>query len=113
MAPTPGVLGQFEHQVLLAILRRGSESYSVEIVQELERHTGREVATSAVFVSLQRMRAKGLLDDRMVEPGAEGGHARRYFRLTREAMDALREARQAYLELWNGFEAVLDEPLEG
>jgi hypothetical protein len=29
-------LGEFEHQVLLCILRNGSESYSVEVVLELE-----------------------------------------------------------------------------
>lgn len=107
---SPTALGQFEHQVLLAVLRRGSEAYSVEIVDELERLTGREVATSAVFVSLQRMKAKGLLDDRMVEPGPEGGHARRYFGLTEAALEALRDSRQSFLALWDGVEAVLDEP---
>jgi DNA-binding PadR family transcriptional regulator len=105
----PSVLGQFEHQVLLAILRNGSESYSVEIVQELERQTGRDVATSAVFVALKRLHAKRLLRDRRVEPGEEGGHARRYFRLTDEALEAMRESRQSYLNLWDGVEAVLDE----
>ena len=54
-------LGEFEHQVLLAILRHGSESYSVEIVLELERRTGREVATAAVYVALRRLKEKGLL----------------------------------------------------
>lgn len=103
------LLGQFEHQVLLAILRRGSESYSVEIVDELERHAGRDVATSAVFVALQRLRSKGLLDDRMVEPGAEGGHARRYFSLTEKALEALRASRQSFLSLWEGVESTLDE----
>ncbi len=58
---TQTTLGQFEHQVLLAILRHGSESYSVDIVLELERHTGREVATSAVFVALKRLDSKGFL----------------------------------------------------
>ena len=105
----PSLLGQFEHQVLLAILRHGSESYSVEIVQELERQAGRDVATSAVFVALKRLRAKGLLRDRMVEPGEEGGHARRYFRLTEDALEAMRESRQSYLNLWDGMESVLDE----
>ena len=33
---TRRALGEFEHQVLLCILRNGSESYSVEIVLELE-----------------------------------------------------------------------------
>ena len=44
-------LGEFEHQVLLCILRHGSESYSMEIVLELESRTGKEVATAAVFVA--------------------------------------------------------------
>jgi DNA-binding PadR family transcriptional regulator len=105
----PSVLGQFEHQVLLAILRNDSESYSVEIVQELERQTGREVATSAVFVALKRLEAKGLLRNRMVEPGEGHGHARRYFRLTERALAILRESRQSYLNLWDGVESVLDE----
>jgi PadR family transcriptional regulator len=107
---TSTVLGQFEHQVLLAILRRGSESYSVEIVQELEAHTGREVATSAVFVALQRLQAKGLLEDRRAAPGEEGGHARRYFRLTAAAVGAMRESRRSYLSLWSGVESALEDP---
>ena len=45
-AMTQNLLGQFEHQVLLAILRQGSESYSVDVVLELERCTDREVADS-------------------------------------------------------------------
>ena len=102
------VLGQFEHQVLLAILRRGGESYSVEIVLELESSIGREVATSAVFVALRRLEEKGLLADRMVPP-EDGGHARRYFRLTDDGMRAMREARRSFLGLWDGVETLLDE----
>jgi DNA-binding PadR family transcriptional regulator len=103
------VLGEFEHQVLLAILRRGSESYSVDIVLELEKRTGREVATAAVYVALRRLRDKGLLESRMVEPGVEGGHSRRYFSLTPLALDALRGSRQSLLSLWDGVESLLDE----
>jgi DNA-binding PadR family transcriptional regulator len=109
-AMTQPPLGQFEHQVLLAILRGGSESYSVAVVLELERQTGQEVATSKVFVTLKRLKSRGLLEDRMVQPGETGGHARRYFRLTPLAMEALRASRQNYLNLWDGVEAELDEP---
>lgn len=105
----PSTLGQFEHQVLLAILRLGSESYSVEIVLELEKQTGQEAATSAVFVALKRLEAKGMLTGRLVEPGEERGHARRYFRLTAAAIEAMRASRQAYLSLWDGVAAQLDE----
>jgi len=48
-------LGEFEHQVLLAILRLGGEAYSVPIVVELEQRTGREVAQAAVFIVLRRL----------------------------------------------------------
>ena len=75
----------------------------------MERHTGREVATAAVFVALQRLRTKGFVADRMVKAGADGGHARRYFRLTPKAMDAMRESRQSYLSLWDGVESALDK----
>ncbi len=106
---TTSVLGQFEHQVLLSILRLGSESYSVAIVLELEAQTEQEVATSKVFVALKRLKSKGMLADRMVDPGEDGGHARRYFKLTDAAIDAMRASRKAYLNLWDGVESHLDE----
>ena len=103
------VLGEIEHQILLAMLRRGGESYSVEIVLELEERTGRDISTSAVFIALKRLKGKGYLEDRVLGPGARGGHTRRYFRLTPLAMTALAESRQAYLKLWDGVESLLDE----
>lgn len=109
---TRRVLGEIEHQVLLTILRLGSESYSVQIVLELEKRTGREVATSAVFIALKRLKAKGYLEDRLVRPGRKGGHSRRYFRLTPLAVSTLGETRRAYLNLWDGVESALDETLE-
>lgn len=103
-------LGEFEQQVLLVILRLGRESYSVPVVAELERHTGREVATAAVYIALRRLEAKGLLTSRLVE--ADEGHAprpRRYFALTEAALAPLRASRQSFLSLWDGIEPVLDE----
>jgi PadR family transcriptional regulator PadR len=105
-------LGEFEHQVLLCILRHGSESYSMDIVLELEARTGREVATAAVFVALQRLKEKGFLTDRIVESSDEGGHARRYFRLTPPALEALAESRRQYLNLWEGVESQLEKAWE-
>jgi hypothetical protein len=46
----------------------------------------------------------------MVKPAeGESGHARRYFRLTEEAMAAMRESRRSFLGLWDGVETLLDE----
>lgn len=103
-------LGEFEHQVLLTILRLGRESYSVRIVAELEARTGREAATSAVYIALRRLEEKGMLRSRLESP-EESGHPypRRYFALTETAMEPLKEARRAYLSLWEGLEPALDD----
>lgn len=100
-------LGDLEHQVLLCILRLGGEAYSVELVQELESQTGREVAQAAVFIVLQRLEKKGLLRSRMAE--SQSRRRRRYFALTPSALARLRESRRALLRLWEGIDSVLDE----
>lgn len=103
-------LGEFEQQVLLVILRLGRESYSVPIVSELERHTGREVATAAVYIALRRLEKKGLLTSRLEAPDESGrARPRRYFALTDSALEPLRASRKAYLSLWAGIEPALEE----
>ena len=103
-------LGEFEQRVLLVILRHGKESYSIPIVAELEERTGREVATSAVYVSLRRLEKKGMLTSRLETPEESGGpDPRRYFSLTDAALEPLKAARQSMLSLWEGLEPVLDD----
>jgi PadR family transcriptional regulator PadR len=103
-------LGEFEHQVLLAILRLGGESYSVPIVSELMERANRSVATSAVYVALRRLEKRGMLTSRLETPEESGEpYPRRYFALTEAAMEPLKESRRALLELWDGLEPVLDD----
>ena len=103
-------LGQFEHHVLLAILRLGKESYSVAIVSELEERTGKEVSVAAVYVALRRLEKRALLHSRLVKPEESGeAHPRRLFTTTEAALEALREARSSFLNLWEGLEPVLDD----
>lgn len=103
-------LGEFEHRLLLAILRLGGEAYSVPLVLELEERTGREVSQSSVFIVLQRLEKKGLLTSRLDEQTKpETGRVRRYFCLTPEAMRQLRESRNDLMALWEGISATLDE----
>jgi DNA-binding PadR family transcriptional regulator len=102
-------LGEFEHMVLLGILRLGGEAYSVPVVLELESLTGREVAQAAVFIAMKRLETKGLLESRMDEESVkETGRVRRYFKLTQAAAAKLRETRTALERLWDGTEAQLD-----
>lgn len=103
-------IGEFEHRVLLATLRLGDEAYSVPLVLEIEKRTGREVSQSSVFIVLQRLEKKGLLVSRIDDTAkSRTGRVRRYFRLTPEGMKQLREARRDLIALWDGIDAMLDE----
>lgn len=104
------VLGGLEHQVLLALLRLPAErSHTVGVVEVLESVTGREVAPAAVYITLRRLEAKGLLESHTGEPGPQGGRPRRYFRTTEDGIARLRSSRQVLSGLWHGVESLLDE----
>ncbi len=103
-------LGEFEHQLLLAILQLGGESYSVPLVHELEERTGREVAQAAVFIVLSRLEKKGLLTSRLDDHAVkQTGRVRRYFKPTPEALHRLKQSRRALVRLWEGLDTTLDE----
>jgi DNA-binding PadR family transcriptional regulator len=103
-------LGEFEHQVLLAVLRLGGEAYSVSALEELEASASRRVTQAAVFIALQRLEKRGLLRSRVEEPGdGDARHVRRYFRITKAGLRQLRETRQVLNRLWSGIEPQLDE----
>ncbi|HSJ09158.1 MAG TPA: helix-turn-helix transcriptional regulator [Longimicrobiales bacterium] len=104
-------LGELEHQVLLALLRQGDEGHTVTVVQELEKRTGRELASAAVYITLRRLEEKGLVASTMREADVEtGGRERRYFAVTSTGLERLREARRAYLNLWNGLDLAAEQP---
>src|SRR5687767_2278500 len=101
-------LGEFEHQVMLAILQQGGEAYSVPVVLELEERAAREVTQAAVFIALRRLEEKRLLRSRVVATEEGAGRPRRYFRITALGMRRLRESRRALLRLWEGVDTALD-----
>ena len=103
------ILGEFEHQVILALLRLGDGGYSAPIVVELEERTGRGVKSAAVYIALRRLEEKGLVDSRMESPGTNGGRDRRHFTVTPEGRSRLRDARSAFENLWEGLEAAYED----
>jgi PadR family transcriptional regulator, regulatory protein PadR len=98
-------LGEFEHLVLLAILRLEDHAYAVPIRGEIETHTGRRVARGALYTTLDRLEQKRLLKSAMGDPVPErGGRSRRYYTVTTHGMASLRAARAALDRLSNGLE---------
>jgi len=104
---TRTALGDVEHFVLIALFRLGGESYAVPIMAEIRARTGREVAKAAVYIALKRLEAKGSLTSRMGDPTPErGGRAKRLFKLTPAGARQLRQAREAFVQMWADAERV-------
>lgn len=103
-------LGGFEKLLLLAVLRLGSEAYGAAIIEEIERRTGRTVSPGAVYVTLRRLDARGLLAPagQGDGPPERGGRPRRYYRVEPSGLEALREARDEWNALVDGIEGLLE-----
>ena len=95
-------LGTFEEQVMLAVLRTGKEAYGMSVRSELERVTGRDVAIGAVYATLDRLEAKGLVTSARPLRGEAG--SRRVFALTVPCARALADTREMRERLWRGVE---------
>ena len=104
MSDTP-LLGEFEHIVLLAILRLGDKAYGVTIRGEIQERTGREPAPGALYTTLDRLEDKGLLKSKLGDPTPErGGRAKRYVQVSASGMEAVNQARLTYLRMWDGLQ---------
>ncbi len=96
-------LGEFEHIVLLAVLRLGDGAYGAMIREEIESTTGRSPAIGAVHATLERLEHKGFMSSWIGEPTAErGGKAKRHFKIEAAGLAALKEARQTLERLHAG-----------
>jgi DNA-binding PadR family transcriptional regulator len=101
-------LGEFEHMVLLAVMRLDDQAYAVPVRDEIVRCTGRDVSRGSIYITLDRLETKGYLRSRLADSTPErGGRAKRYYALRPRAVDALKESRRALVALWRGLESAL------
>jgi PadR family transcriptional regulator, regulatory protein PadR len=77
------VLGEFEYLVVSAAARLGENAYGAAIRQEIERTAKRSCSIGALYTTIDRLEAKGLIETRLGAATAErGGRAKRMVRLT-------------------------------
>ena len=104
-------LGEFEHMVLLAIMRLGDDAYAVPVRDEIARCVGREVSRGSIYITQDRLETKGYFKSRLADATPErGGRAKRYYTLRPRAIEALKENRRALVALWRGLESALGQP---
>ena len=102
-------LGDFEHLILLAVLRLGEDAYGVSIIDEVESQTGRSVTQAAAYLTLKRLEKKGWISSKKGAPTLErGGRAKRYYRVAPVGLARLKESRTELMSMWSGVSARLD-----
>jgi PadR family transcriptional regulator, regulatory protein PadR len=96
-------VGILEEQVMLAVLRTGDDAYGMTVRRELEEVTGRDVTIGSVYITLDRLEAKGLVTSaRAVAAMRAGPSSRRVFSVTPLGLRVLAETRAMRERLWAG-----------
>jgi DNA-binding PadR family transcriptional regulator len=101
----PAILGEFERLVMLTVLRLGDEAYSGAIGDDLRTRAGRDASPGAVFTTLERLEARGLVGSRYGDPTPErGGRRKRYYKLRADGRRALAQALETERRVADGLE---------
>ena len=96
-------LGEFEHIVVLALLRLSEQAYGVTVRQEIEVRISREVSIGAVYATLARLETKGYVNSYLGDPTPErGGRSKRFFRVTAKGLAAVNRTHRALEQMTDG-----------
>src|ERR1700726_4961090 len=96
-------LGEFEHIVVLALLRLADQAYGVTVRQEIEVRISREVSIGAVYATLARLETKGYVNSYLGDPTPErGGRSKRFFRVTAKGLAGVNRTQRALLRMTRG-----------
>jgi DNA-binding PadR family transcriptional regulator len=105
--PGRDYLGEFEHIIVLALLRLEDRAYGVTVRQEIELRTKREVSIGAVYATLDRLETKGYVKSRHGEPTPErGGRSKRFFRVTAAGMAAVNRTQRTLHRMSEGLDLI-------
>ena len=86
------MLGEFEYMLLTAAAGLGDTAYGANIRQEIEEATRKSCAIGAIYTTIDRLEAKGLVQTWMGEATPQrGGRAKRMVRVTPAGVKAARE----------------------
>lgn len=100
---TTGRLGEVEQLVLLAVVRLGGEAYAVPIRDLILNEAEVDLPRGSIYVTLDRLEEKGLVESWFGDPVAEpGGKARRLFKATPAGIATLKAVRRAMTRLAAG-----------
>ncbi|NKB89319.1 MAG: PadR family transcriptional regulator [Acidobacteria bacterium] len=101
-------LGEFELMVLLAVAQLGDTARAVDVRGNIQDRAGRNVSRGSLYITLERLEAKGYLTWRTEDPvDGRRGVPRRVFEVTTSGLEALRVSHSAIANLSKGLEKLL------
>lgn len=102
------ILGEFEHLVLLALIRLGNGAYGASIRREIRERTARDVSVGTVYMALGRLKAKKMIASYIGLPTSQrGGRRRKHYLIDKEGERALGRAYRAVTAMSDGIESEL------
>lgn len=106
----PGAfLGEFEHLVLLAVLRLRDRARALDLREYLESEAERSVSRGALYATLDRLVRKELLTWHTEDATpARGGIPRRVFAITPDGLAAVRTSQRVIARLSEGLEEAIE-----
>ena len=97
------MLGEFEYLLLTAAARLGESAYGAAIREEIEAATGKPCSIGALYTTLDRLEAKGLVKTWMGEATPQrGGRAKRMVRVSAKGEAEAAEFYRAVKRLSSG-----------
>jgi PadR family transcriptional regulator, regulatory protein PadR len=86
------MLGEFEYMLVTAAAGLGDTAYGATIRREIEEATRTSCAIGAIYTTIDRLEAKGLIRTWMGEATPQrGGRAKRMVQVTPAGVDAAKE----------------------
>jgi PadR family transcriptional regulator PadR len=102
------ILGEFEHFVLLALVRLGNGAFGAAIRREIRERTGRDASNGTIYMTLGRLEKKQMIVSYVGLPSAHrGGRRRKHFLIETEGQRALGRAWRAFTAMSEGIEGEL------
>ena len=97
------MLGEFEYLILTVAATLDEDAYGAAIRAQIEQKTGRRCSIGALYTTIERLEAKGLVTTWMGEATSQrGGRAKRMVRVTAAGAQAAREFYDAVTRISRG-----------
>jgi DNA-binding PadR family transcriptional regulator len=97
------MIGEFEYLILSAAASLNEEAYGAAMREVIETTGGRTCSLGALYTTLDRLEAKGLVETWMSTPTQQrGGRAKRMVRVTGKGAREAREFYNAVVQISRG-----------